>query len=79
MGTFANELERLRKARQLTQDELAKRAGISQGAICQYENGAIMPKAEIALKLAECLGTTVENLLKGGESNGKAETDDSED
>lgn len=79
MGNFPNNLANLRSKRQLTQEALAKRVGISQSAIWQYENGEATPKIEIAIKLAECLGTTVENLVKGGESNGKAETDDSKD
>lgn len=79
MGNFPNNLANLRSKRQLTQEALAKRVGISQSAIWQYENGEATPKIEIAIKLAECLGTTVENLAKGGESNGKAETDDSKD
>lgn len=72
MGNFPNNLANLRSKRQLTQEALAKRVGISQSAIWQYENGEATPKIEIAIKLAECLGTTVENLVKGGESSGKA-------
>lgn len=72
MGNFPNNLANLRSKRQLTQEALAKRVGISQSAIWQYENGEATPKIEIAIKLAECLGTTVENLVKGGESSVKA-------
>lgn len=79
MGNFPNNLANLRIKKQLTQEGLAKRIGISQSAIWQYENGEATPKIEIAIKLAECLGTTVEMLVKGGENNGKAETDDTED
>ena len=45
------------------QEELAKRAGVTQGCISQYERG-IVPSATIAVKIAEALGTTVEQLVK---------------
>lgn len=70
MSDFSRNLARLRAEKQMTQEELAKRIGISQAAIWQYENGAATPKIEIAVKLAKCLGTTVECIVKGDDENG---------
>ena len=63
MGVFAENIKRLRTERQITQEELAKRVGVSQTAIYQYENGDATPKISIAVALAKCLGTTCEALV----------------
>ncbi len=63
MGVFAENLVRLRNEKQITQEELAKRVGVSQSAIWQYENGDATPKISIAVALAKQLGTTCEALV----------------
>lgn len=65
MSSFAENLARLRNERQITQEELAKRSGVTQGAIWQYENGVTTPRIKIAVALATALGTTCEALLYG--------------
>lgn len=66
MTVFASNLVKKREAKRMTQEELAKRTGVTQGAISQYERG-IVPSATIAVKIAEALGTTVEQLVKDKE------------
>lgn len=63
MGVFAENLARLRTEKQITQEELARRVGVSQSAIWQYENGDATPKISIAVALAKQLGTTCEVLV----------------
>lgn len=63
MTVFASNLVKKREEKKMTQEELAKRTGVTQGAISQYERG-IVPTAPIAVKIAEALGTTVEQLVK---------------
>lgn len=63
MGKLAKNLERLRAERQLTQEELAKRVGVSQPAIAQYEAGTSTPRLYVTIKLATALSTTVEDLI----------------
>ena len=63
MTVFASNLVKKRESKRMTQEELAKRAGVTQGCISQYERG-IVPSATIAVKIAEALGTTVEQLVK---------------
>ncbi len=48
--------------------EVAAKAGISKRTIDTYvDSRAVIPNAEIAVKLAEALDTTVEYLVKGSE------------
>jgi putative molybdopterin biosynthesis protein len=65
-------LTRARMARDLTQTELARRAGISRQALGAIESGAYHPGVTIAIRLARELGTSVEALF--GESNGETST-----
>lgn len=65
MAEFSENLVRMRTEKGLTQEELAKRTGVSQGAIWQYENKLATPKIAIALALAAVLGTTCEELMNG--------------
>lgn len=62
---FAKNLERLRTERQMTQEELAKRVGVSQPAIAQYERGTATPRLYVTLRLASALNTSVEELIEG--------------
>lgn len=47
----------------MTQEELAKRVGVSQPAIAQFEAGKNTPKLYVTIKLAEVLGTTIDDLV----------------
>lgn len=67
MGKFASNLEKIRTERKMTQEELAKRVGVSQPAIAQYENGSTVPRMNIAIKIAEVLQISIESLITGKE------------
>ena len=56
-------LRRFRKAKKLTQRELAERVGVSESAISQYENGGKIPSFEVALKIAETLDCETIDLV----------------
>ena len=58
-----------RQRRGWSQDELARRAGISRAAVSAIEIGRIVPSVAAALALAEALGCRVEDLFgpKGAE------------
>lgn len=47
-----------------TQLELARKIGVDRSTIAKWETGKSMPRAEMLPKLAECLGCTVDELLK---------------
>lgn len=48
---------------------LARRIGVTENAITQYETGRAVPKSERLERLAEHLGTSMEWLLTGGDDD----------
>jgi transcriptional regulator with XRE-family HTH domain len=58
-----------RRARKLTQKELARRIGTTNVKISRFENGIDIPKADILKKLAEELDVTMDYLIEGMETS----------
>lgn len=56
----------LRRARGLSQDELAARAEVSRASVGALEAGRHLPRVDAAVRLARALGTSVEDLLAVG-------------
>jgi putative molybdopterin biosynthesis protein len=56
-----------RRARGLSQQQLAMMAGVSRQAISGVESGASAPSLRVALKLASAMGMTIEELFGAGE------------
>lgn len=52
-----------RKAKGLTQEQLAKMLGVTQGAVAQWENGLTHPAFNMLPRLAAALGVTVDELI----------------
>lgn len=63
MSLFPARLKAAREALRLTQGELAKRAGITQGSVSRLENGDKAPSTELLQTLAKVLGVSVSHLL----------------
>ena len=59
-----NNLENLRKASGLTQQELSEAAEVSRKSINAIENGIYVPSTVLALKIAKTLSCKVEDLFK---------------
>ena len=57
----------LRKEKGLTQNELGDRLGVSFQAVSKWERGETLPDTGILLDLANALGTSVYNILTGGQ------------
>lgn len=57
----------LRKAKGLTQAELSERLNISFQAVSKWERAETMPDIGLLVDLAGILGTSVDNILTGGE------------
>ena len=49
----------------MNQKRFAKKLGITQPMVSKYENGEIIPPAEILLKVAKLGKTTIERILEG--------------
>jgi transcriptional regulator with XRE-family HTH domain len=60
---FGNRLLALRKERGWSQPELGKRIGTSGAIIGRYERGEITPSIEVAKKLADTFGVTLDFLV----------------
>lgn len=60
--TIARALRVKRAEANMSQEELAKRSGVSVDAIRSYERQMSLPLLETAYKLAEALGCTVNDL-----------------
>lgn len=63
MGAIGERLARLRKARGITQIEMASRLGTTQSIISQYERGEFRLHAELVSRLAEILDVSADELL----------------
>ena len=59
-----NNLETLRKAAGLTQQEMSVRAEVSRKSINAIENGVYVPSTVLALKISKTLNCKVEDLFK---------------
>lgn len=60
---FKWRLKTARHTAQLTQTELAKKMGLTQARISDYERGKTTPTPETLLKLSEALHVSVDWLL----------------
>ncbi len=66
MRIISNNLKEIRKAKKLTQGQLAEMVGCSQGRIGDYESGRCTIEnitIGIALKLSNALGCSIEDLF----------------
>jgi putative molybdopterin biosynthesis protein len=64
--SLENRLRVLRAARDYTQAELGRRAGLTRQAVSAIEGGRYVPNTETALRLARALGCRVEDLFRLG-------------
>ena len=60
---FAVRLKQLREERELTQEKLAKRSGVSHGYLARLEIGMHDPSLSMLAKLAKALKVTVGELV----------------
>ena len=57
-------LKTARKIAGKTQTQLARECSISLLTYQNYESGQRIPRADVAIRIAEALGTTVEDLFR---------------
>ena len=67
--TFKERLRVLLDNKGLYVKELASKAGLKKGSIDNYFNRGSIPTADVAVKIAKALDTTVEYLVTGIESS----------
>jgi len=79
MKKLGERIQDLRKQKGLTQEVLAKKAGISLTQMARYETKGTQPPADVLMKLATIFGTTVDFLVNGAtEDKAKAQLKDAE-
>lgn len=63
MNTFGDRLKEARKAKKLTQKELAKILGTTESNVNNYEKNRAYPKAEAIIKICNELNVSADWLL----------------
>lgn len=63
MDTIGCRVTRLREKRGLTKNQLAKLVGIGAGQISHIENDIRQPSIDLAIRLANEFGVTLDELL----------------
>ena len=63
--TIGNRITKFRKAKGMTQEELANQLGVSSQAVSKWENDISCPDISLLPKLCRALGITVDELLTG--------------
>ncbi|NCC69288.1 MAG: XRE family transcriptional regulator, partial [Clostridia bacterium] len=62
-------VQELRKEREMSERELAKKADVSQGYISQIEHNSIVPSMNVLLKIASALGVPFASLAAEDENS----------
>jgi len=63
LSLFSQRLHELRRRKAWSQPEVGKMIGTSGAIIGRYERGEMMPSIEVAKKLAEAFGVTLDYLV----------------
>jgi transcriptional regulator with XRE-family HTH domain len=71
--TLGERLARIRKERGLSQNEVAKRTGLTQVLVSNYECDRLRLSAEMAVRFIKALGITADELLAGKKKAQRAE------
>lgn len=75
MTVLGEVLETTRRARGITQEQLADRVGITQATLSRYENGMREPEPQVVAQLARALGVTTRFFEHAGRTKGAMAVD----
>ena len=64
MKALGTEISELRKARGMTQDELADKMGVSPQAVSKWENDLSMPDLPVLIELSDFFHISLDDFLK---------------
>jgi len=62
-GAFGRNISAIREAKGMTQEEVAKRAGLDQAHLSHFERGARKPSLENLVKLSMALGCPIDDMV----------------
>ena len=63
-------LKNAREAKGLSQIALAKILGVDQSTVCLWERGKTLPRVDVAIRLANVLGCTLDDIYRKKETSG---------
>ena len=63
--TIGKRIQKLRKSKGLTQEELAEKLGLSSQAVSKWETDASCPDISLLPQLCQLLGVTADELISG--------------
>lgn len=72
IGAF---LKRLRKERNMTQEAIAGKFGVTQRSVSRWENGTTMPDISVLIELADFYDVDIRDLLRGERESENMEED----
>ena len=72
IGAF---LKELRKERNMTQDAIAGKFGVTQRSVSRWENGTTMPDISVLIELADFYDVDIRDLLRGERKSEIMDTD----
>ncbi len=61
--TITNRLRELRARYRMSQEELAKKVGVTRQTIIAIENGKYLPSLRLAFKIAKVFGMKIEDIF----------------
>lgn len=65
INTLGSRIAEYRKAKGITQDQLAEHMGVSSQAVSKWENDLSCPDIALLPRLADYFGITIDKLLRG--------------
>jgi transcriptional regulator with XRE-family HTH domain len=65
LAFLANRIKHLRLAKNISQEDLAAKAGLSRNGMGLIEQGKRWPRLATLLRISDALGMTIEDVLKG--------------
>jgi len=69
VSTLGSRITEYRKAKGITQDQLAEYMGVSSQAVSKWENDLSCPDITLLPRLADYFGVTIDKLLRGENNN----------
>lgn len=72
---FGKKIQNLQTNAGLSMEQLASRLGISKSRVNMWENGGIIPRRDMLVKVSEFFGASTDFLLSSGQDGKEPEAD----
>ncbi|GLV63732.1 hypothetical protein Bmyc01_24020 [Bacillus mycoides] len=66
--SIGEQLKKLRESKRLSQEDVAKKIGVTRQAVCKWENDKRYPDIDNLILLSEIYNVTLDELIKGNQS-----------